>query len=97
MSFGGTYVDPSDCARIDTGPGFFRIITPTHTVMDRLIATAAWNEPQSLEQALLVTEHCADEIDWQALDGWVLREGIQNSKEILEYYEKAKRTRPMPK
>ena len=97
LSFGGTYVDPSDCARIDTGLGFLRVITPTHSVMDRLIAAAAWNEPQSLEQALLVTEHCADKIDWQALDEWVLREGIQNSKEILEYYEKAKRKCPTAK
>jgi len=94
LSFGGMYVDPSDCARIDTGPGYLRVITPTHSVMDRLIAAAAWNEPQSLEQALLVTEHCTDKIDWQAIDAWVLREGIQNSKEVLEYYEKVRRKCP---
>lgn len=94
LSFGGTYVDPSDCARIDTGIGHLRIITPTHSVMDRLIAAAAWNEPQSLEQALLVTAHCMDRIDWRALDEWVESEGIQNSKEIVEYYEKIARKRP---
>ncbi len=94
LSFGGTYIDPSDCARIDTGLGSVRVITPTHSVMDRLIAAAAWNEPQSLEQALLVTEHCADRIDWQGLDEWVLREGIQNSKEVLAYYEKVYRKCP---
>ena len=94
LSFGGTYVDPSDCARIETGLGYLRIIKPTHSVMDRLIAAAAWNEPQSLEQALMVSEHCADQIDWEVLDQWVLKEGLQNSKEILEYYEKIKRTCP---
>lgn len=97
LSFGGTYVDPSDCARIDTEFGILRVITPTHSVMDRLIAAAAWNDPQSLEQALLVTKHRADKIDWQALDEWVLGEGIQSSKEILEYYEEVKRKCPTAK
>ncbi len=94
LSFGGTYIDPSNCARINTGLGFLRVITPTHSVMDRLIAAAAWNEPQSLEQALLVTEFCSERIDWQALDDWVIREGIQSSKEIVEYYEKVNRKCP---
>lgn len=94
LSFGGTYIDPSNCARINTGLGFLRVITPTHSVMDRLIAAAAWNEPQSLEQALLVTEFCSERIDWQALDEWVIREGIQSSKEIVEYYETANRKCP---
>ena len=94
LSFGGTYVDPADCARIDTGLGFLRIITPTHSVMERLIAATAWNEQQSLEQALLVTEQCADQIDWKALDSWVVAEGIRDSKEIIEYYERAERKPP---
>ena len=94
LSFGGTYIDPSNCARINTRSGSLRVITPTHSVMDRLIAAAAWNEPQSLEQALLVTEHCAGKIDWQALDEWVVSEGIQGSKEIVEYYEKIERKCP---
>lgn len=94
LSFGGTYIDPSNCARISTGLGSVRVITPTHSVMDRLIAAAAWNEPQSLEQALLVTEHCTGKIDWHALDEWVVSEGIQSSKEIVEYYEKVERKCP---
>lgn len=57
LSFGGTYVDPSQCALVNTPLGTLRIITPTHSVMDRLIAAAAWNEAQSLEQALLVASH----------------------------------------
>ena len=94
LSFGGTYIDPSNCTRINTGFGSLRVITPTHSVMDRLIAAAAWNEPQSLEQALLVTEFCTEKIDWQALDEWVISEGIQSSKEIVEYYEKVERKCP---
>ncbi|MDH3336820.1 MAG: hypothetical protein OER22_15460 [Gammaproteobacteria bacterium] len=96
LGFGGTYVSPSDCAQIDTGIGLLRIITPTHSVMDRLIAAAAWNEPQSLDQALLVTAHCADKIDWKALDEWVVTEGIRNSKQILEYYYNVNRKLPTP-
>jgi len=95
LSFGGTYIDPSHCARIKTRLGYLRIITPTHCVMDRLIAAVAWNEPQSLEQALLVTQSCSERIDWQALDEWVIRERIQDSKEIVEYYEKVNRDCPI--
>ena len=39
--------------------------------MDRLIAAAAWNEPQSLAQALLIVEHQLKNIDWEELDQWV--------------------------
>ena len=94
LSFGGTYIDSSDCALIDVGLGNLRIITPTHSIMDRLIAAAAWNEPQSLEQALLVAEYQKSKIDWQQLDHWVKAEGIQGDKEIIEFY--AKIGRPVP-
>jgi hypothetical protein len=86
LSFGGTYIDPSECALIDTGLGKLRIITPTHSVMDRLIAAAAWNEPQSLEQALLVVKHQEDKIDWKQIDEFVIREGIKDDKETREFY-----------
>lgn len=94
LGFGGTYVDPSNCARIETNFGKLRIITPTHSVMDRLIAAAAWNEPQSLEQALLVVSHQVDKIDWDELDRWVLQEGIVTDKEIVEFYRKITRALP---
>jgi hypothetical protein len=73
LSFGGTYIDPAECALLDVGPGKLRIITPTHSVMDRLIAAAAWHDRQSLEQALLVAEHQRDSIDWVKLSRWVER------------------------
>lgn len=94
LGFGGTYVDPSQCAPVDTGPGKVRIITPTQSVMDRLIAAALWNDTQSLEQALLVTEHQRDNIDWEGLDRWVTREGIRGNKEIIMFYRKI--DRPLP-
>ncbi|NIO43120.1 MAG: hypothetical protein GTO41_24970 [Burkholderiales bacterium] len=54
--------------------------------MDRLIAAAAWHEPQSVEQALLVAEVQAGKIDWTALDEWVIRESISGDKEVVEFY-----------
>jgi len=94
IGFGGTYVDPSQCALIDTGVGKLRIITPTHSVMDRLIAAAAWNEPQSLEQALLVAELQKERIDWKQLDEFVLREAIRDDKQVREFYRNL--DRPLP-
>jgi hypothetical protein len=94
LGFGGTYVDPSDCSVIETNYGNLRIITPTHSVMDRLIAAASWSEPQSLEQALLVVSHQRDRIDWDELDKWVMREGIVKDKEIVEFYRKTARNLP---
>ncbi len=94
LSFGGTYVDPSQCALIDTGLGNLRIITPTLSIMDRLIAAVAWNEPQSLDQALLVAEHQMKNIDWDKLDQWVLTEGIGGDKETIAFYKKVGRQLP---
>ena len=94
LSFGGTYVDSSQCAIVDTGWGNLRIITATHSVMDRLIAAASWSEPQSLEQALLVVEHQQNNIDWDELDQWVVSEGIGNDKETIEFYRRVGRQLP---
>ncbi len=94
LSFGGTYVDPSQCELIDTGVGKLRIITPTHSVMDRLIAAAAWNEPQSLELAVLVAEHQTQNIDWNQLDEFVVREGIRDDKEVQDFYRAVHRSLP---
>ncbi len=94
LSFGGTYIDPSECTLIDTGVGRLRIITPTHSVMDRPIAAAVWNEPPSLEQALLVAKHQADNIDWKQIDEFVDREGIKGDKEIRVFYRSADRSLP---
>lgn len=94
LGFGGTYVDPSECSLVDTGLGKLRIITPTHSIMDRLIAAAAWSEPQSLEQALLVAEHQAKKIDWPTIDKWVIKEGIANDKEVVDFYRKINRRHP---
>ena len=94
LSFGGMYVDPSKCALISTVAGNIRLITPTHSVMDRLIADVAWNEQQSLELALLVAEHQGPKIDWNYFDNWVKTEGIGSNKETAKFYETVGRQVP---
>lgn len=94
LSFGGTYVDSAKCALISTAMGNITIITPTHSIMDRLIAAVAWNEQQSLELALLVAEHQGPKIDWNYFDDWVKSEGIGSNKETAEFYETVGRQLP---
>ena len=63
--------------------------------MDRLTAASAWNEPQSLEQALLVAQHQYEKIDWAELGRWVDNEQIVGDKEIVDFYRQI--GRPLPK
>ncbi len=94
LSFGGTYIDASKCVVRSTPSGNLRIISPTHSTMDRLIAAVSWQEAQSLEQALLVSKYQSDNIDWDEIDAWVVAEGIVNEREIVEFYNRVERTRP---
>jgi len=94
LSFGGTYVDASKCAVLSTPAGNLRIITATHSVMDRLIAAASWRDAPSLEQAVLVATHQSNNIDWNQLDTWVVAEGITNAREVIEFYRTVRRSPP---
>jgi len=62
--------------------------------LDRLVAAVAWNEPQSLAQALLVASHQSGKLDRDKLDKWVLREDITADKELVEFYRKIERILP---
>lgn len=88
LGFGSTYVDPSQCTVLETSVGRLRIITPTHSVMDRLIAAVVWSEPQSLEQAVLVAIEQSKNIDWSALASWLKKEGIEISPEVRLFLER---------
>ena len=94
LSFGGTYVDASKCAVLSTPVGDVRIITATHTVMDRLIAAASWQDASSLEQAVLVATHQSDNIDWGQIDSWVVAEGVSRAREVTEFYRAVRRSPP---
>lgn len=94
LSFGGTYVDASDCELLPTPVGNIRIISATHSVMDRLAAAASWQDAPSLDQALLVATHQGEKIDWKEIDNWVLTEEIVNSREVIDFYRALGRTLP---
>lgn len=91
LAFGGHYVDESQCARLSTPYGQVRIITPTHSIMDRLIAAALWHEAQSLDQAILVATHNVKSINWKELDAWVAAEGIEQAAPVKEFYRAIRR------
>jgi hypothetical protein len=94
LGFGGTYVDASECAVLSTTRGSIRIIKPTHSVMDRLIAAASWHDLPSLDQALMVAARQQEHIDWSEIQEWVVREGIATTPEIVEFYRRVKRALP---
>ena len=78
LSFGNLYADQKDCAVLHLPVGELRIITPTQSVMDRLAAAFAWNDPQSREQAIMVAT--AQIIDWEAMRMWFRGEGESESE-----------------
>jgi hypothetical protein len=94
LGFGGTYVDVSECELLSTPAGEVRIITATHSVMDRLIAAASWQDAASLDQAVLVATHQTDNIDLDAIDRWVLAEGITTAREVIDFYRAVQRSLP---
>jgi hypothetical protein len=96
LAFGGRYVDAAQCAVLETSAGKLHIVTPTHCVMDRLIAAASWNDPPSLEQAILVATHQAGSIDWGEIDEWVVEEGIVSAREVADFYQALGRELPGP-
>lgn len=91
LAFGGHYVDVSQCEVLSTPAGRIRIITPTHSVMDRLIASVVWHEAQSLDLAILVATHQSGSIDWNEIDAWVASEGIGSTQEVTDFYRALRR------
>ena len=85
LSFGNEYRNPADCAVLNLKVGSIRIITPTDSVKDRLVATFSWNDQQSWDQAVLVASN--QDIDWDGLEAWFLEEG-----ESTESFNKFRKT-----
>lgn len=90
LGFGSTYVNAEQCAVLSTAAGKIRIITPTHSVMDRLIAAAVWRESQSLEQAVMVAEAQADQLEWDELRRWVEVEEIADDRYVRDFFARVK-------
>ena len=72
-----------EISEIKTEYGVLRLITPTDSVKDRLIAYYAWNDDRSLEQAILVALN--NDIDFDNVKAWSKRE---RDLEKYEYFLK---------
>ena len=69
-----------------TKAGTLRLLRPTECVMDRLAAFYHWNDPQGLEQAILVA--LAHPVDLKAIEGWSQKEGVK--KKFADFLDELK-------
>jgi hypothetical protein len=53
--------------------GYITLLTPTDSVKDRLAAYYHWNDPQALEQALMLAK--AQKINLKEVKRWSEKEG----------------------
>jgi hypothetical protein len=63
----------TEWARLEVPGGFIEILSPTQSIKDRLAAFFHWNDPQALEQALMVARRYGPDLD--ELRRWAAREG----------------------
>lgn len=77
---------------LNTERGKITLLTPTDCVKDRLAAYYHWNDPQSLEQALLVAG--SQKINLRDIETWSIKENniekFKNFKEGLKSKEETK-------
>ena len=79
LAVGGLLITEWD--QLQTDLGVIQILSPTQMVMDRLAAFIHWNDPPSLDQAVLVAQK--HPLDWESLENWVSKEGGQEKYEIF--------------
>ncbi len=58
-----------------------RLLSPTESVMDRLIAYFAWRDPQSKDQAVMICQ--SQTIDMKRIKKWAIAEGYAAEFEIF--------------
>ena len=74
LQFGNKDVSHKDVPVMETEWGPLRVITATHSVMDRLAAYWHWNDRQSWDQAVLVARHAS--IDYEELLSYAKGGGV---------------------
>jgi hypothetical protein len=67
--------------KIKTKFGNIILLTPTDCVKDRLVAFYHWNDPQSLEQALMVAK--AQKINFKEIKRWSKKEGHNEKYKVF--------------
>jgi len=60
--------------KVRTRRGTIRLLTPTDSVKDRLAAYYHWNDPQALEQAVLIAK--AQKVNRAEIKRWSSKEGF---------------------
>ena len=79
-----------EITEIETRYGVLRLITPTDSVKDRLIAYYAWNDDRSLEQAILVAIN--NNINLNNIRSWSEKEQeLEKYEHFLEGYMQRKK------
>ncbi len=76
-----------DFSTLKTAAGSLRLLSPTDCVKDRLASFFHWNDPQALEQSLMVAENHA--IDLVDIKRWAKAEGFENK--FNEFVRKIKK------
>ncbi|MBI5213632.1 MAG: hypothetical protein HY957_09750 [Nitrospirae bacterium] len=66
---------------IKTKFGKISLLTPTDSIKDRLAAFYHWNDPQALEQAIMVAK--AQKIDLYEIERWSMQEGHEGKYKIF--------------
>lgn len=61
-------------SEIKTSTGLLKLLTPTYCVMDRLSSFYFWNDPQGLEQAVMVAK--AHPFNLSIIEKWSKREKL---------------------
>jgi len=62
--------------------GYFKLLTPTQCVMDRLAAYYFWNDMQALAQAVLVAAN--NDIDMNEISVWSEEEGMKEKFQLFK-------------
>lgn len=65
-----------------TRHGTISLFTPTDCVKDRLAAFYHWNDPQALEQALMVSR--AQKVNMREVRRWSVKEGFEEEFEVFK-------------
>lgn len=77
VAFGDRYIEIEEIVTLNTKYGDIRIISPTHSVMDRIAWFVHGNDRQSRDQAIMVARH--QTIDWEEIRLWAEAEGIDQN------------------
>jgi len=93
VAIGSTIVTEWD--QLESEFGTIQILSPTQMVMDRLAAYIHWNDPPSLDQAVLIAQNHS--LAWKALETWCAGEGgLEKYEAFRRAYRKAERAQASP-